>query len=312
LLLPLYFRLFYLVVTPAFFVYWGIREGRRKPKHRNTSLTLGMLLGATIATAIISYGTTSALFRGDIIYSVLFFSTANALLFWGARNLFNAHRESMADWFQVEETASGYQLRVRQGTGRRAKRFFTLLGLTVLSAVCAVVGMNSGLGAMTLLGVLGFLVCAFATAFGVFPYVSSLTTQSVVTLEATQTAFEFGENTASSIPFAEVTEIVVRSANDESFAVSPKRTERDIFVGGTGATGTAFAAASVVGAGTKAVGEIAGQSALIGIHIVRSGSDFSVEIAHAGSRSVVAAFLSKDEAQYLAQYLADLSVPKAA
>jgi hypothetical protein len=53
----------------------------------------------------------------------------------------------------------------------------------------------------------------------------------------------------------------------------------------------------------KGVGEIGGQSAILGIHIVRSKSDCSVWIGYTEGKAKVAEFLSSEEAQILASRL---------
>ncbi|MCE8001181.1 MAG: hypothetical protein HEP70_20325 [Rhodobiaceae bacterium] len=303
--LPLYFRLFYIAVAPVFFLIWGIREGRRAPDDRNVKLALQLLAGASVLTAIISYGTTRTIFRDDIIYVILICPLLYAGLFFGTQRLFDAHRETMDEWLETEETENTKRIRVRQSIGRRAKRFFILLALTILSMFAFALGLDGGQDGVALIGALGLLVFGFATLIGLFPYLATLTARSIVTIDASETALHLTDPDET-ISFASVTEIAVRSANDESFAVQPQRTDRGLFVGGTGAAGASFAAASVVGATSKAVGEVAGQSAVLGLHIVRSGSDCSVEIAHGGGRRTVAAYLNKKEAHFLAQQIANI------
>ncbi|MEO1748186.1 MAG: hypothetical protein AAFR27_06105, partial [Pseudomonadota bacterium] len=109
--LPAFFNIIPNIIAPAFFVYWGWREGKRPPNERNISLALLLLAAVSAVCWMISYATQSQLTRNlnpnDIYFDALMLPAFYALLFFAARRIFDAHRETMANWIEAVESDQG-------------------------------------------------------------------------------------------------------------------------------------------------------------------------------------------------------------
>jgi hypothetical protein len=302
----------------AGFAIFGFMEARTHPNDRKTGTAIVALGIAFLITLFIAWGTTSPMFKGDVIPGAAFFTAVYGALFFGGRAVFNQHRginaseltrsdgQPLKEWLEHEETEHGERFLIRQGAHRRISRFIFLVVAAFLSFVCILFGLTTGQDLFTVLGALGLLIFGLSATVGLFPFLAGFGAPSVVSIELEKNGLIIGDATTP-ISYSSITNIYVRNSTEESSAsiarTDAQRTDRQIFIGGTGAVGASFAAASVAGSMAKGVGEIGGQSAILGIHIVRSKSDCSVWIGYTEGKAKVAEFLSSEEAQILASRL---------
>lgn len=314
----------------AIFALWGGLEGRKvAPKRRAPVLAVAFLaliaagpfhdwlwrlagfpLPASEFYLYFGYG-------GPLSFALIALGL-HAVARWGSERVLLGANTSTCDskpWFSAKKTESGTIFTIEQGVKKRRWNFLWVALGTAVPLLWTVWVLEQGrymhpvIDVITLIALLVGFLGIIATALGGMPFLASFWAKRFVTIEISPRGVVLNGEEGTLIPRNQIIEIAWQSDNDASAeaceAFDARQSSSTVVVGGTGTLGANIAAASVAAAAAKSAGRTGGAAAVLGLYMVRSGSDCHVNISHSGRRAQVARMLSKEQARFAAQKLAE-------